>query len=304
MKDNETELDTEEKKLSKVEETAAALVRMGISRASPKSLNTMKLLCSDRERQLQQKVRLVNRIAAGESKRAHIDVKILKVALKHQEAMLKFIEDAASECVEDHPVWPWLKEVRGIGPILAAELLAPIDFSKARHCSSLWKFCGLAVNQITDKEGVTVDVADRRIKGQPLEYNMSLKVLLLGKISAQFLKLNTMYMPGGKKAGQHDPQYVRFYAQERKKLASIRPDQNDLHHHRKAVRKMMKIFVSHLWDVGRRAYDLSTDRPWIVASAHGGHDENSYISVEEIFPKFDVASLRNNHPAAKRTSVI
>ena len=156
-------------KVDEITKTAAVLAKMGISGSTPKSLNTMKLLCSDRERQIQQKVRLVNRIAAGKSKRANIDTKILKKALKHQEAMLKFIDDAAGECVKDHPVWSWLKGVRGVGPVLAAELLAPIDFAKARHCSSLWKFCGLAVTQITDKDGNTTDVADRRIKGKTLE---------------------------------------------------------------------------------------------------------------------------------------
>ena len=54
----------------------------------------------------------------------------------------------------------------------------------------------------------------------------------------------------------------------------------------------MKIFTSHLWVVGRTAYGLSTDRPWIVSAAHGGHSEDSYITVNDVFPDFDLNSVK------------
>ena len=55
---------------------------------------------------------------------------------------------------------------------------------------------------------------------------------------------------------------------------------------------MIKIFTSHLWVVGRTAYGLPTDRPWIVSAAHGGHSEDSYITVNDVFPDFDLDSVK------------
>lgn len=46
--------------------------------------------------------------------------------------------------VEVHPTWPWLERVRGIGPTLAARLLARLRIERATTPSSFWRFCGLA----------------------------------------------------------------------------------------------------------------------------------------------------------------
>jgi hypothetical protein len=48
------------------------------------------------------------------------------------------------EAVELHVVWPWISQVRGIGHLLAARLLARLDLSKAHTPSAFWMYCGLA----------------------------------------------------------------------------------------------------------------------------------------------------------------
>ena len=59
------------------------------------------------------------------------------------------IEDELSaiigRTVKDHPVWPWLDEVKGIGPGLAGAILAPIDILRANSVSALWKYAGQGV---------------------------------------------------------------------------------------------------------------------------------------------------------------
>lgn len=302
MSDDQNTEDPEEK-IDDTEAEALKLESLGISDANPESLNTMRMLCSDRDRQLNHWIRLNNRLAAGKSGRSNISTKVIELYADSQRRLVDMIDEAASACVAEHPVWPWLQQIRGIGPVFAAQLLAPIRWDKCPHVSSLWKFAGLSVIQHTDKEGNVVHIADRRVKGETLNYHSGLKTLLLGRISTSMQKASTRYLPGAAKAGTKDPQYMRFYAEERAKLAEKRPEQNDMHHHRQAVRKMMKMFMSHLWDVGRRSEGLPTAPPWIIQ--HGGHDECNYIKVEDMFPDFDYASLApGQEPTPQRTSVI
>ena len=49
-----------------------------------------------------------------------------------------------SERIARHPAWPWLERVRGIGPSLAARLLARLEIERAPTPSSFWSYCGLA----------------------------------------------------------------------------------------------------------------------------------------------------------------
>jgi hypothetical protein len=61
-------------------------------------------------------------------------------ALAEEERFAALVELA----VMDHPVWPWLSSISGIGAILAARLLSRLDITRARTPSSFWKYCGLA----------------------------------------------------------------------------------------------------------------------------------------------------------------
>ena len=45
--------------------------------------------------------------------------------------------------LQEHPAWPWLLKVKGIGPTLAAKLLAQLDPTKAPYASSYWSLAGL-----------------------------------------------------------------------------------------------------------------------------------------------------------------
>jgi hypothetical protein len=61
-------------------------------------------------------------------------------ALQEEERFAALVELA----VMDHPAWPWLSGISGIGAILAARLLSRLDITRARTPSSFWKYCGLA----------------------------------------------------------------------------------------------------------------------------------------------------------------
>lgn len=55
--------------------------------------------------------------------------------------MAKYMEGE----VKKHIMYDWLKEVKGIGPIISCALLSTIDIKEARHVSSVWKYAGLDV---------------------------------------------------------------------------------------------------------------------------------------------------------------
>jgi hypothetical protein len=48
------------------------------------------------------------------------------------------------EALADHPAWPWMSQVRGVGPTLGAKLLSRLDLDRADNPSSFWCYCGLA----------------------------------------------------------------------------------------------------------------------------------------------------------------
>jgi len=53
------------------------------------------------------------------------------------------IKRALGKYVESHPVGEWLVSVHGIGPVIAAGLLAHIDINKAPTVGHIWRFAGL-----------------------------------------------------------------------------------------------------------------------------------------------------------------
>lgn len=64
-----------------------------------------------------------------------------------------------------HPIGQWLLSVTGVGPVIAAGLLANLDIEKAPTAGHFWSICGLAPGQ-------------RRERGKKLNFNPDLKTLV------------------------------------------------------------------------------------------------------------------------------
>lgn len=75
-----------------------------------------------------------------------------------------------------HPMGPWLRGIKGIGPVIAAGLLAHIDINKAPTVGHIWRYAGL---DPTSKWG----------KGEKRPWNASLKVLCW-KAGESFVKVS------------------------------------------------------------------------------------------------------------------
>ena len=70
----------------------------------------------------------------------------------------------------------WLRSQIGIGPVIAAGLLAYLDITKAQYVSSFWQFAGLAPGQ-------------RKKAGVKINYNPQLKTLCF-KLGESFIKVS------------------------------------------------------------------------------------------------------------------
>lgn len=85
--------------------------------------------------------------------------------LEDQSSVLeKSIKSALETYVKAHPVGQWLIGIHGIGPVIAAGLLAHVDIEKCNTAGKLWRYAGL-------------DPSSKWEKGQKRPWNASLKRL-------------------------------------------------------------------------------------------------------------------------------
>jgi len=168
--------------------------------------------------------------------------------------------------VEQFPIYTeHLIKVRGIGHIISAGLVAWLyPIKKFNHVSKLWRYCGLAV--IDGK-------AERRKKGEKLHYSPKLKSFCWN-IGASFIRQNA------EKSG-YRKLYDEFKEQYQRKTAKRKYDKGSrkMHVHLMALRKMVKIFLSHFWEVSRKMEKLPVTEPYPME--HMGH-------VDKIEPIIDI----------------
>ena len=93
----------------------------------------------------------------------------------------KAIEDNIKACLkvyaESKPIGRWMLSIYGIGPVIAAGLLAHIDIKKCETAGAIWSFAGLVP-----------DV--KWCKGQKRPWNAKLKTLCW-KIGQSFMKVSS-----------------------------------------------------------------------------------------------------------------
>lgn len=205
----------------------------------------------------------------------------------------KDIQKRLTKEIKSYPLYTdYFEKILGIGPILSAGLMAYIeDISKFRHVSSLWQYCGLGMNtfcvkckkptsiEITyeSKKGktiakrqkpmkvcpvcdeLTIPIRQKRIAGFQSNYNDKFKVLCW-KIGSSFVKQSA------KNSG-----YRRLYDEikivERTKhpeeiVTDGKTSYNDGHIHNMTTRKVVKIFLSHVYTTWRALDGLPVIKPY------------------------------------------
>lgn len=167
------------------------------------------------------------------------------------------IKKALAKYVESKPIGQWLLSVCGIGPVIAAGLMANIDIKKAPTAGHIWNFAGL-----------NPDI--KWTKGQKRPFNARLKTLCW-KIGESFVKTQKLkqdiyghllierenYEKAKNEAGDYKEQAAIMYEICKKKpnkMKSSRPyyEQGVLspsHIRSRAKRWAVKLFLSHLQQV-------------------------------------------------------
>lgn len=161
--------------------------------------------------------------------------------------------------VEAEPIWNiYLSNVKGMGYVLAANLIKSVGYcEKADTVSQLWAFCGYHV--VNGK-------APKREKGKMLGFNLELKTMVW-KISDSLMKGNKGYYRGiydSEKEKQLNRVYSKGVLNE--KYNGYDEDSTQLskgHAHMRALRKMVKHFLSHYWECSREIVGLPTEKAYV-----------------------------------------
>lgn len=187
---------------------------------------------------------------------------------KKQDKLIKNI-------VQSHPVWTdWLSHVNGVSVHLAGLIIG--GFASAfkegegiehfKTVGQAWAFAGLDV-----KDGK----APKREPGQPSSFNTTLRSILLGRVADSLIYQKGKYYKLYQRA--KDEYYAKFLS-EGYKIVSAKELPEDkrgkkyeppgviskIHLERMARRKMIKIFVSHLMEVWKKAYGLPAGKPYVI----------------------------------------
>ena len=205
-----------------------------------------------RDRTLQKsRIAFTNRIAAVERGSDVMDEASLAMIEKWQARFEELEKEADADIaglVKDEPIVEQLTHLKGIGSLLAAKLVSAIDIQRADTVSALWRYAGYAVNGDGQRE--------RPTKGERLHYNVRLKTTCY-LVAVSFLRSNSPYRS--------------VYDQARTYYADNRPEWTKAHQHQAALRKMTKVFLSHLWLVWRTLEGLETGQPYIIGKGNHTH---------------------------------
>jgi len=136
--------------------------------------------------------------------------------------------------VSDIPIVDAMTKVRGVGKLLAAKVVAMVDIERAGTVSALWRYAGYGV-----KDGER----EKPVKSEKLHYNIRLKTTCY-LIGTSFLRSNSPYR--------------EVYDSAKEYYQANRADWTKLHVHNAAMRKMIKCWLAHLWQVWREMEGLET----------------------------------------------
>jgi len=168
----------------------------------------------------------------------------------------EWVEAEIKDLVIRHPAWPWLSQVKGVGPENAGKLIAFIgDIARFATVSKLWKYAGYNV-----EEGR----APRKAKGEKTTWNQDLRAMCwrLGVSLIQASGAYYRYYLEVKE--EYRRRYRGSIVSARKGNAAPPGKVTAKHIHNMALRRMIKLFLSHLWEKWRQAEGLPVRGPYAV----------------------------------------
>ena len=221
----------------------------------------------------------LSKAAKGEIYLTAYDVKMNEKTIEDLKALEHEAELRVRRVVREHPMWPWLKAIKGISEVLAGAMLSQFDINKAPRPSNFWSFAGLSVKDgRAPKREAGCEQADGR-KG--LAYNSWLRTIIVGRVGPSFLKAkNEKYVPiyeGYKHRLQSMPCSLPLDQHKKSGIAEWfpsgskgrKPKDGDFctkgHMHNKAIRYMVKMFIVDMWTAWREVEKLPVVAPYSEA---------------------------------------
>jgi len=212
--------------------------------------NPLRALVDARQSIQRDRIRFGNRLDAIERGADVVEpstINILQAWNTRFEDLEREVDSNIRDVSEDYPIIERLTKIKGVGKILAARLISSIDIEKDDTVSSLWRYCGFGT-----KDGVS----ERMKKGEKLHYNKNLKPVCY-LIGTSFLKCKSPY--------------ASIYYEAKEYYAENRPEWTKLHIHYAAMRKMIKVFLSHVYKVWREMEGLPAYLPYIIGKGNHTH---------------------------------
>lgn len=199
-------------------------------------------------------------------KRNDPETEALRVEIEKTE---EYVRGRFKHLMSQHPAHPWFSRIKGVGPENIAKVIGFIDIKRADSVSSLWRYAGF---HVVDGH------APKPVPGQKLDFNKVLRSMCwrlgssivksgarfgnshfyvifiqeLDRLNAKFAAKGWKVIPaeelpvkGGKK---YEPEGIISVG----------------HVRNMAMRKMIKLFLSCLWQVWREAEGLSTRSPYAI----------------------------------------
>ena len=240
--------------------------------------------------------RIQTQLRIGASKREHsldedeLSIYGITTIFENAQSFEKDIDKLIRKQIKNHALYnQYLQKITGIGSMLAAGLIAYIDdIEKFKHVSSLWQYCGYGMNRYchnckkptfievkydTGKkakklhpleicplcDGKTEPIIQKKMAGYQSNWNDKLKVLAW--------KAGTSFVKQSPKRSK----YRKLYDKIKKEEHQLHPKKikqksltlyNDGHLHNRAMRKVVKIFLAHLWQTWRRQQGLEATEPY------------------------------------------
>lgn len=183
---------------------------------------------------------------------------------------IKDHEKAIVEIVEADPLWEgFLKDVKGCGPMSAAAIMSQIDIEVSETRTRLYQFCGINPNPIygkkKDSKGNIVTTktkvrGDKKTPGFLVPYNTWLRAKLIGVMAPSMIKSKSSYKD------IYDAEKARLEKSDLLVEGSEKTwaEDSKLHRNNAATRKMIKAFLSDLYENWRQIEGLEVK----IGSAH------------------------------------
>lgn len=217
-----------------------------------------------------QKARVTAQIRKTHLEKNDKNCMLTKEVLKRSENFEKWLNNEIETYVKAHPAYEWFKKVKGVGNLNIGKVLSLIDIEEATNISKLWRYAGFAVDN---------GRAEKQQKGKKLHYNKVLKSMCW-RLAKSLIRAKGIYYEYY--VEQKERLKKRFEDRGKKivpasELPKIQGKKTEGlsylslgHLDMMAQRKMIKLFLSHLWLKWREAEGLSITAPYVHAIKNHG----------------------------------